>query len=106
MLYIMKKFNVLFMYDVEILNIFYDIDLCLDFLLDYNFSLIMYLDQYDLCDYIDVFKIFIYYVVLYVSYRKDLKFNLYVMILYMFLIEMIDYFKVLFFNGGLYIYLD
>ncbi len=33
-----EKADVLFTYDAEISNIFYDIDLCLDFLLDHNFS--------------------------------------------------------------------
>lgn len=104
--YIMKKLNAPFTYDAEISNIFYDIDLCLDFLLDHNFSLTMHLDQYDSRDYIDAFKIFIHHVALHVSHRKDLKFNLYVTTLHTSLIEMIDYFKALFPNGGLYIHLD
>ncbi|HEK6536550.1 TPA: helix-turn-helix domain-containing protein [Staphylococcus aureus] len=104
--YIMKKLNAPFTYDAEISNIFYDIDLCLDFLLDHNFSLTMHLNQYDSRDYIDAFKVFIHHVALHVSHRKDLKFNLYVTTLHTSLIEMIDYFKALFPNGGLYIHLD
>ncbi|MDF4071548.1 AraC family transcriptional regulator, partial [Staphylococcus aureus] len=47
-----------------------------------------------------------HHVALHVSHRKDLKFNLYVTTLHTSLIEMIDYFKALFPNGGLYIHLD
>lgn len=95
-----------FMCGAEISDIFYDIDLCLDFLLDHNSSLVMHLDQYDSCDCIDAFRIFIHHVTLHISHREDLKLNLYVTTLHMSLIEMIDYFKILSPNGGSYIYLD
>ncbi|PTU82403.1 AraC family transcriptional regulator [Staphylococcus pasteuri] len=104
--YITKKLNVPFMYDANVSNLFYDIDLCLDFLMEHDIALTMHLNNYQSEVYLETFKLFMHHVAVHTNRKHNLKINIYVTELHSSLIEMMKYFKSLFPDGGLYVHFN